>query len=111
MTRSAISPLLAISTLLNTGKRSPLFPLPASLFAHRAGSATRVGSAIGVDLVEDLPILHGLRVLREDLAHDARVVRLDLVHDLHRLDDAQDLPLRDAIAHGDVRFGAGLRRL
>src|SRR5512146_2041052 len=65
-----------------------------------------VGLAIGIDLEQHLAVFDGLCVFDEDLADDARVFGLDLVHDLHRLDDADDLPLRHAIADRDIRFGA-----
>src|SRR5918998_4552465 len=61
-----------------------------------AGDAVVAGLAIRVDPEEDLAVLHGLRVLHPDLPDDARELRLDLVHDLHRFDDAEHLPLRDA---------------
>src|SRR6185503_5594266 len=64
--------------------------------------AVGAGLAMRIDLEQHLAVFHRLRVLREHFLHHAGVLRLDLVHDLHRLDDADDLPLRHAIAHGDV---------
>src|SRR5262245_26665508 len=72
--------------------------------------AVCVWLAIWVDPEEHLPVLDGLRVLNENLLDDARVLGLDLVHDLHRLDDAEDLPLRDARTHRNVRLGSRLGR-
>src|SRR5919206_1678752 len=72
------------------------------------GARAVVGLAIGVDPEEDLAVLDGLRVLHQDLSNHARVLGLDLVHDLHRLDDAQDLPLIDARAGRNVRPGPRL---
>src|SRR5436190_16657694 len=68
------------------------------------------GLAIGINPEKRLPVFHRLRVLSESLADYTGVFRLDLVHDLHRFDDAKRLSLRDAIAHGNVGLGAGLRR-
>src|SRR5688572_13574530 len=78
--------------------------------AGAAWFAVVVGLAIGVDPEKDLAVLHGLRVLHSNLPDDARELGLDLVHDLHRFDDAEHLPLRDARAHRNVRFRTGLRR-
>src|SRR6188472_1762006 len=70
ITRSAISPRLAIRTLRNI---------------------------LRCDLEEGLPVLHRRAVLDED-AHDrAGNVGLDLVHQLHRLDDAEHRALVDAV--------------
>src|ERR671933_57315 len=83
---------------------------PAGAEPPAAAWGAVVGLAIGVDPEEDLAVLDGLCVLNPDLPDDARELRLDLVHDLHRLDDAEHLPLRDARAHRNVRFRTGLRR-
>src|SRR3712207_8727659 len=56
-----------------------------------------------LSLHDALPI-YGLCVLHPDLPDHTRELRLDLVHDLHRFDDAEHLPLRDARAHRNVRF-------
>src|SRR5664279_6318117 len=61
-------------------------------------AGTWVVLAIGVDPEEDLSVLDGVRIRHQHFAHHARVFRLDLVHDLHRLDDAEALPLLDASA-------------
>src|SRR5437764_1256339 len=74
------------------------------------GAAGGTELAIGIDPEERLPVLDGLRVGGENLGHDSRDLGLDLVHDLHRLDDAEYLPFRDARTHRDVRLGARLGR-
>src|SRR6476469_11209983 len=74
------------------------------------GAAGGTELAIGIDPEERLPVFDGLRVGGENLGHDARDLGFDLVHDLHRLDDAEDLPFRDARTHRDVRLGTRLRR-
>src|SRR6187551_3931490 len=83
ITRSAISPRLAMRTFLNT----------RGLLAQ----AEQV-----------LAVLHVLAVLNEDLLDAAFGLRLDLVHQLHRFDDADHL----ALAHGlpDVDELRRLRR-
>src|SRR5690606_34570598 len=50
-------------------------------------------SRFGLDAEEHVSVLDGLRVLDADLADDARDLRLELVHELHRLEDAERLPL------------------
>src|SRR4051812_15193957 len=85
MTRRAISPRLAMRTL-----------------------EIIVGS--GANREELLAVLDRLSVLRIDADDRSVDVRLDLVHQLHRLDDAEDLPLRDAVADVHERFGFGVRR-
>src|SRR5947209_19504403 len=85
MMRSAISPRLAIR----------IFEIITLLEPHRE---------------ELFAVLDRLPVLRVD-AHDRAVdVRLDLVHQLHRLDDAEHLPLRDVVADVHVYLGFGVRR-
>src|SRR3954452_10090972 len=74
MTRTAISPRLAISIFL---KRT--------------------------DGKQSLPVLHRLTVENEPALDDARVIRLDLGHELHRFDDAEDFAGRDALADRDTR--------
>src|SRR5215510_7796777 len=88
MIRSAISPRLAMRIFLNI--------------------AARLGRE--ADREELLAVLDGLpvaRVDRDDLALD---VGLDLVHELHRLDDAEDLPLADPGADLGERLRLGRRR-
>src|ERR1051325_7229774 len=82
ITRSAISPRLAISTFLNM---IGLFRL----------------SSRG-DLEQRLAILDRGAVLDEDRDDRAGDVGLDLVHQLHRLDDAQHLPLVDLVVERHV---------
>src|SRR4026207_408073 len=78
MRRSAISPRLAMRILWNI----------------RRGSAQRVHQE------ERLAELDGLAVLDHDLGDATGHLGLDLVHQLHRLDDADDLPLFDHVALG-----------
>src|SRR5262245_8591011 len=82
ITRSAISPRLAINTFLNIGRSS-----------RRS------------DLEQRLAVLDRRAVLDEDGHDRARDVGLDLVHQLHRLDDAQHLALVDLVVHRDVVGG------
>src|SRR5206468_2527976 len=84
----------------------------AGPLAEAAGAAVGGvdGLAIGVDPEERLSVLDWLRVGREHFGHHAGYFGLDLVHDLHRLDDAEDLPLRDARSHRHIRLGSRLRR-
>src|SRR5262245_44936424 len=84
ITRSAISPRLAISTFLNIGR---------SLSSCRS----RRG-----DLEQCLAVLDRGAILDEDRHDRAGDVGLDLVHQLHRLDDAQHLTLIDLVVHRDV---------
>src|SRR3954451_16226349 len=79
MMRMAISPRLAMRTLLNKGSSG----LP--------------------DFEELLPELDRFAVLREDLQDRPGAVGLDLVHQLHRLDDAERLPFADGAARLDER--------
>src|SRR5437867_3682154 len=80
MILSAISPRLAMRIFLNIGG-----------FPGRR-------SADGADLEQGFPVLDGLSVRDEDLDDLPLDLRLDLVHQLHRLDDAEDLPLLHARA-------------
>src|SRR5690554_1184741 len=84
ITRSAISPRFAISTLLNTS--APL------------------------DLEELLAVFDRLPVLDEDLEDRARELALDLVHQFHRLDDAKRAAALDALALLDEGLRRGVRR-
>src|ERR1700744_4582871 len=70
ITRSAISPRLAISTLRNMS-----FPWPWTLAL--------------LDREQRLSVLHRLTGLHEHLDDLTRSVALDLVHQLHRFHDAQ----------------------
>src|SRR3569623_1399145 len=88
MMRRAISPRLAIRIFLNIAP-----PALARL-----------------DGEERLAELDRLGVLGVDLGDHPVDVRLDLVHQLHRLDDAEHLPLLDPGADLDERAGVGRRR-
>src|SRR3954471_7365996 len=74
ITRSAISPRFAMRTFLNT----------SGLLAYAE---------------EVLAVLDVLAVLNEDLLDLSFGLRFDLVHQLHRLDDADDLPLAHRLTH------------
>src|SRR5260221_848506 len=63
-----------------------------------------------LDGKQRFPVFDGLSVLRIDLGDHALHVRFDLVHQLHRLDDAEDLPLRDPVAYLHERLRLGIRR-
>src|SRR5512145_2611595 len=75
MTRSAISPRLAIRIFLN----------------------------MWFDGEEPLAVVDGLAVFHVDLDDLALAFGVDLVHQLHRFDDAEHLPLLDGLS--DVREG------
>src|SRR6187397_1221066 len=70
--RSAISPRLAIRIFSNIAKL--------------------------LDQEKRLAVFDRLPVLHQDGLHGARGVALDLVQQLHRLDDAERLPLGDRLA-------------
>src|SRR5450432_2662329 len=70
MTRTAISPRLAISIFLNR-----------------------------TDGKHGLPVFHRLPVHYQFALDDARGLRFDLVHELHGLDDAKDFAGLDTLAH------------
>src|SRR5687767_4101707 len=85
MTRSAISPRLAIRIFLNM-------------------------RLCRLDGEQPLAVLHRLSVLDVD-AHDfSFVLRSDLVHELHGLDDTEHLVLLDPVADLDERRGTRLGR-
>src|SRR5215468_3710473 len=92
--RRAISPRLAIRILWNMDR-------PAGAARARPAGSARLQQE------QRLPVLDGLGVLHEDLRHPPGRLGLDLVHQLHRLDDAEDLPLLDDIAFEDERRGVG----
>src|ERR1017187_6484400 len=85
MTRTAISPRLAMRTLLNR-----------------------------TDGKQSLPVLHRLPVHDQLAFDDARRLRLNLVHQLHGLDNAEDLAglhvLTDAHERRSVRRWAFVKR-
>src|ERR1041384_4849004 len=78
MTRTAISPRLAMRTFLNApdGKKR-------------------------------LPVLHGLSVHDELALHDPRSLALDFVHQLHGFDDAEHLSGLHPLAHPHERRRTG----
>src|SRR3954469_12187370 len=56
-----------------------------------------------LDQEKRLPVLHRLSVFHQDRLDRAGGIGLDLVQQLHRLDDAERLPLGDRLAHLDER--------
>src|SRR3954465_6305674 len=78
ITRTAISPRLATRTRSNTLER------------RRAGER--------LEIEQHLPELDRLAVVDVDRPDDGLEVGLDLVHALHRLEDAERLAGRDAVA-------------
>src|SRR5712691_7916307 len=101
ITRSAISPRLAISIFLN--KRS--LCLCVSVARHQGTSPLR-----RFNREQALTVLDGLSVLDVTLHHFAVTLGVDLVHQLHCLDDAEHLTLAHGLADVGVRFRAGLGR-
>src|SRR5437667_10355647 len=79
--RSAISPRFAIRIFSNIAKALP--PL--------------------LDHEEGLAILHGLAVLDQDCPDGSGNVGFDFIQELHRLDDAQRLPLGHYLPDVDER--------
>src|SRR5262249_26591820 len=69
----------------------------------------RLGAADRLQQEKRLSDLHRLAVLRHDLDDAASGLRLDLVHQLHRLHDAEHLPLLDHVPFRDERGRLGLR--
>src|SRR5262245_45786393 len=92
ITRTAISPRLAMSTRVNMRRLQD--------------RRTAVGE---LELEQELPVLDRLGVLRVDRADDARVLDLDLVHELHRLEDAERLAGHDDVSDADERARSRLR--
>src|ERR1700737_1466267 len=78
--RSAISPRFAIRTFLNTD----------------ASDRRWLGRLYPEQRLSEL---HRLTVLRQDFGDLSTDLCLDFVHQLHRLDDAEDLPLAHHRAH------------
>ena len=73
------------------------------LLEHRAIYA-------GLDREQPFAVLDGLAVLHVDLDDLAVALGVDLVHELHRLDDAEHLPLLHRLPDLDERLGTRLRR-
>src|SRR5579863_2054580 len=113
MTRSAISPRFAMRTFLNMGTRGELAAPPAKSLVERSPPSLtrsrlhllRLGHADEV-----LAVLDVLAVPHQDLFHLAVRFGLDLVHQLHRLDDADHLPLAHGLAELDEGGGLGRGR-
>src|SRR6185503_15962448 len=105
ITRSAISPRLAIRIFLNTR----LYSLPRATARRKHGEKPK-NSLRRLQREQPLTVLHSLPVVHVTLDDLAVALGIDLVHQLHRLDDAQNLPFPDRIADLGIRLGAGLRR-
>src|SRR5437867_2833241 len=84
ITRSAISPRLAIRIFLNILR--------------------------GLDGKESLTVLDRLSVFHVAFHDFAVTLGVDLVHQLHRLDDAKHLPFANGVSHFGKRLGARVRR-
>src|SRR6266481_1143143 len=95
MMRSAISARLAMRILWNISPRSA---------PRLQRSAERLYQE------ERLPERDRLAVLHHHRDEASRDLGLDLVHQLHRLDDAEHLPLLDHVPLGDEWGSVGLRR-
>src|SRR5271168_260851 len=111
-TRSAISPRLAMSTLLNISPLAPARGIHAPRHCGAAAQEPRVPALVPLgdpDVVQRLAVLDDLAVRGEDFHDLALPLGLDLVHDLHGLDDAEDGVFLDLVAHLDEvgRVGAG----
>src|SRR5689334_9366339 len=85
MTRRAISPRLATRIFLNI------------VFEREGPLSSRL------DREQSLAVLDRLAVLGKHLHDLSGDVRLDLVHELHRLDDAENLVLLDAVSRRSER--------
>src|ERR1051325_7378834 len=125
MMRRASSPRLAISIFLNI-----TIPAPSRATNHRGSENTEsdfhgienltsvplclcglsgvnnASKSFRFDGEQPLAILHGLAVLHIDSDDLAVAFGVDLVHELHRLDDAEHLPLLDSLAYVHERLGA-----
>src|SRR3954469_14656864 len=104
------SEALFCTSCCSTALKLNVAVVAASIAAAETVDVGRGALAIGIDPEEYLGVFHGLRVLCEDFLDDAGVLGLDLVHDFHRFDDAERLAFLNAIAVGDIRLGARLRR-
>src|SRR5580658_10714385 len=87
MTRSAISPRLAIKTLRN------------------------MGNLRGPNRKQGLAVLDGLAVVHQALDDLAGSVGFNLVHQLHRFHDADNLAFFNAVAGGNKGRRSRRRRL
>src|SRR6185295_1946032 len=98
ITRSAISPRLAIRILRKLTGSGPPSPTRGAAASIRA------------DGEERLAVLDGLPALVVDLDDLPRDLRLDLVHQLHGLDDAEHLAHAHAVTHVHEGWRAGVGR-
>src|SRR5277367_5003062 len=84
ITRSAISPRLAINTLRNINPDAF-----HRTFANESPSQTALPRPDGE---QRLPVLHRLSAGSDPLHYLTGDISLNLIHQLHRLDDAKHLP-------------------
>src|SRR5215471_547000 len=123
ITRSAISPRLAIKTFRNifSWTYSTSFFEGARLQpCHRSQKYRGLSApedrsyssfSVRTHRKELLAVFHGLAALDKTFHNLARCIGFDLVHQLHRLDDAEHLPLLHLITHLHKSRCAGRRRL
>src|SRR3954462_4994845 len=96
ITRSAFSPRFRLR-IFETIYAPPLRPTPGAGKAR--SSINPPPGSCGLEAEQRFSVLDRAPVLDEDLYEASRFLRLDLVHQLHRLDDAEDLPLLHQRAH------------
>src|SRR3990170_7202601 len=94
MTRTAISPRLAMRMRPNIGRLQRVERAPVD----------------GLELEEELSVLDRLGVLDADRLDDGVDLGLDLVEELHRLKHAERLAGSDRVADLDEGWRPGLRR-
>src|ERR1700728_3226609 len=105
MTRRAISPRLAMSSLRNIRSiQGPCLRTVVVTFTTQKELAQPESE-------EWLAILHWLAIGDQALDNLPSCIGFDLVHQLHGFDYAQDLPVLDFVPDLDKSGGAGRRRL
>src|ERR1700734_3423375 len=105
ITRRAISPRLAMSSLRNIGSiQGPCIRTVVVTF-------TTQKELTQPEREEWLAVLHWLTVGDQTLANLPGRIGFDLVHQLHGFDDAQDLTVLDLVPDLDKSSGAGRRGL
>src|ERR1700685_2287244 len=105
MTRRAISPRLAMSSLRNIGSiQGPCIRTVVVTF-------TMQKELMQPESEEWLAVLHWLAVGDQTLDNLPGRIGFDLVYQLHGFDDAQDLTVLDLVPDLDKSSGAGRRRL
>src|SRR5580704_13207734 len=102
MTRSAISPRLAMSSFRN------MFPITTRERSYRYCDVCGTEGSVHPQSEKRLTVFHRLAVGDQTLHHFTGCVRFDLVHQLHGFDDAQHLAVFNLIA--DLDKGGRTRR-